>query len=53
MKKGSNCMDLTPLDFFVWGHLTSVVYGTHPADFDDRKRRITADGVKKPALLLI
>lgn len=35
--------DLTPLDFFLWGHLKSIVYKTQPADIDDLKRRIAAE----------
>ena len=34
--------DLTPLDFFLWGHLKSIVYKTEPRDLEDLKRRITA-----------
>lgn len=34
--------DLTPLDFFLWGHIKSRVYITPPADLDDLERRITA-----------
>jgi len=34
--------DLTPLDFFLWGYLKSIVYKTRPADIDELKRRITA-----------
>lgn len=33
--------DLTPLDFFLWGHIKSVVYKTQPDDIEDLKRRIT------------
>ncbi|XP_050295593.1 uncharacterized protein LOC126735594 isoform X2 [Anthonomus grandis grandis] len=32
---------LTPLDFFLWGHIKSVVYKTQPDDIEDLKRRIT------------
>lgn len=32
--------DLTPLDFFLWGHLKSVVYKTPVADIQDLKDRI-------------
>ncbi|KAJ8262042.1 hypothetical protein GJAV_G00161420 [Gymnothorax javanicus] len=35
--------DLTPLDYFLWGHLKSKVYVTLPADLDDLERRITAE----------
>ncbi|CAH1114890.1 unnamed protein product [Psylliodes chrysocephalus] len=32
--------DLTPLDFFLWGHLKSVVYRTPPQSIDDLRNRI-------------
>lgn len=32
--------DLTPLDYFLWGHLKNVVYKTKPLDLEDLKRRI-------------
>ena len=32
--------DLTPLDFFLWGHLKSVVYKTPVADVNELKQRI-------------
>lgn len=32
--------DLTPLDFFLWGHLKSKVYVNKPANIDDLKVRI-------------
>lgn len=32
--------DLNPLDFFLWGHLKSVVYRTQPADLEVLKQRI-------------
>ena len=35
--------DLTPLDFFLWGHLKAKVYTTQPRDIDDLQRRITAE----------
>lgn len=41
--------DLTPLDFFLWGHLKTVVYKTQPADIDDLKRRIVAACRSLPA----
>lgn len=34
--------DLTPLDFFLWGHLKSVVYKTKPQNLEDLKARISA-----------
>lgn len=33
--------DLTPLDFFLWGHIKDVVYQTPPQSLDDLKQRIT------------
>ena len=33
--------DLTPLDFFLWGHLKAKVYVTPPANLEDLRRRIT------------
>ena len=33
--------DLTPLDFFLWGHVKSIVYKTKPLDLADLRRRIT------------
>lgn len=35
--------DLTPLDFFLWGHLKSKVYVTPPRDLDDLEARIRAE----------
>lgn len=35
--------DLTPLDFFLWGHLKSKVYVTPPRDLDDIEQRIRAE----------
>lgn len=32
--------DLTALDFFLWGHLKSVVYKTQPTSLDDLRERI-------------
>ena len=32
--------DLTPLDFFLWGHLKSRVYMNRPDNLDDLKARI-------------
>lgn len=32
--------DLTPLDFFLWGHLKSVIYKTQPTDLADLRQRI-------------
>ena len=33
--------DLTPLDYFLWGHLKAKVYVTPPANLEDLRRRIT------------
>ena len=32
--------DLTPLDFFLWGHLKSVVYRNRPRNIDELKEAI-------------
>jgi len=32
--------DLTPLDFYLWGHLKQQVYATRPASIEDLKDRI-------------
>lgn len=32
--------DLTPLDFFLWGHLKSKVYMTQPTSLEDLQQRI-------------
>lgn len=33
--------DLTPLDFFLWGYLKTMVYKTPPQDIQDLRHRIT------------
>ncbi|GBO19900.1 hypothetical protein AVEN_36377-1 [Araneus ventricosus] len=33
--------DLTPLDFFLWGHIKGQVYSTPPPTLQDLRRRIT------------
>jgi hypothetical protein len=33
--------DLTSLDFFLWGHIKSIVYKTKPLNLDDLRGRIT------------
>ncbi|XP_022170059.1 uncharacterized protein LOC111033573 [Myzus persicae] len=33
--------DLTPLDFFLWGHLKNVVYTDPPINIQDLKNKIT------------
>ena len=32
--------DLTPLDFFLWGHIKSIVYTTPPTTVEDMQERI-------------
>lgn len=32
--------DLTPLDFFLWGHLKSKIYSTEPESLEDLRQRI-------------
>ena len=34
--------DLTPLDFFLWGYLKSIVYGRKPETMTDLKNEITS-----------
>jgi hypothetical protein len=34
--------DLTPLDYFLWGHVKSIVYATPPRDILDLEQRIYA-----------
>lgn len=38
--------DLTPLDFFLWGHLKSKVYETAPSNIQELKQRITDECAK-------
>ncbi|GBM31958.1 hypothetical protein AVEN_74255-1 [Araneus ventricosus] len=33
--------DLTPLDFFLWGHMKGQVYATPPPTLKDLRQRIT------------
>lgn len=35
--------DLTPPDFFLWGHLKSVVFKTQPESIEELRRRITEE----------
>jgi hypothetical protein len=35
--------DLTPLDFFLWGHIKTNIYKTRIKDLDDLKTRITQE----------
>ncbi len=34
---------LTPLDFFLWGHLKNKIFATSPATIKELKRRITTE----------
>ncbi|GBM24578.1 hypothetical protein AVEN_14855-1 [Araneus ventricosus] len=44
--------DLTPLDFFLWGHIKGQAYATPPPTLQDLRRRITdACASVKPAML--
>ena len=36
-----NCVHLTPLDFFLWGHVKTIVYATKPRSLEDLKAKIT------------
>ena len=38
--------DLTPLDFFAWGHLRNAVYERKPATIDDLMNFITEEALK-------
>ena len=40
--------DLTPLDFFLWGHIKSLVYANKPATLDDLKDNIQRKIVDVP-----
>ena len=44
--------DLTPLDFFLWGHLKSVVFTTRPRTLDDLKNRISNEMAKIDASVI-
>ncbi len=35
--------DLTPLDFFLWGHLKNKIFVTPPATIEELKRLITVE----------
>ncbi|CAH1104615.1 unnamed protein product, partial [Psylliodes chrysocephalus] len=35
--------DLTPLDFFLWGHLKSFVFKTKPDSIEDLRQRIITE----------
>lgn len=44
--------DLTPMDFFLWGYIKSLVYETEPLNVEDLKGRIrVAMGTITPAML--
>ncbi|GBM52699.1 hypothetical protein AVEN_21458-1 [Araneus ventricosus] len=44
--------DLTPLDFFLWGHIKGQVYATPTPTLEDLRRRITdACASVTPAML--
>lgn len=32
---------MSPLDFFLWGHVKTIVYSTKPRSLDDLRTRIT------------
>jgi hypothetical protein len=32
--------DVTPLDFFSWGHIKSTIYKTKPLDIEDLRQRV-------------
>lgn len=38
--------DLTPMDYFLWGHLKNVVYKSRPASIEDLKSRIRIECAK-------
>ena len=40
--------DLTPLDFFLWGHIKSLVYANKPATLDDLKDNIQREIANVP-----
>ena len=44
--------DLTPLDFFLWGHLKSVVFTTRPRTLDDLKNRKSNEMAKIDASVI-
>ena len=43
----SSC-DLTPLDFFLWGHIKSLIYANKPAILDDLKDNIQCEIANVP-----
>jgi hypothetical protein len=44
--------DMTPLDFFLWGHIKTNIYKTNVRDLDDLKSRISQEilAIKKETL---
>ena len=44
--------DLSPLDFFLWGHVKNNVYKERPRNLEDLKVRITAEIRRIPAAML-
>lgn len=44
--------DLSPLDFFLWGHVKNNVYKERPRNLDDLKTRITAEMRRIPEDML-
>ena len=40
--------DLTPMDFFLWGHIKSLVYANKPATLDDLKDNIQREIANVP-----
>ena len=40
--------DLTPLDFFLWGHIKSLVYANKPATLDNLKDNIQREIANVP-----
>ena len=45
---GERSCDLTPLDFFLWGHIKSLVYANKPATLDDLKDNIQREIANVP-----
>ncbi len=44
--------DVTPLDFFLWGHLKNKIFATHPATIEELKRCITTEIQNIPQKML-
>ena len=45
--------DLTPLDFFLWGHIKSLVYANKPATLDDLKDNIQREIANFPVNMCV